>query len=327
MKREDRMLGGLLGAVVGDALGVPVEFSSREQRIADPVTDMRGHGTHDQPPGTWSDDSSMALCLAESIVRSGWSVKDQAARYLRWAFENYMTPHGRMFDIGGTTRQALQRYRDGSPLQASGGRDEWDNGNGALMRMLPAAVYFARASDEMLRCALDAASSVTHAHPRSRLASVYFGLLVSELLHSVHARDAMRAANARLEAICPHVHEFAVERESLSRILDQSLFELPEREIRSGGYVIDTLEAALWCLLRSSSYEECVLKSVNLGGDTDTTATVAGGLAGLVWGVDAIPAHWIDALARREELETLARALVECCSRPVNPICSRTTNC
>jgi ADP-ribosyl-[dinitrogen reductase] hydrolase len=320
VKKQDRIYGGLLGAVVGDALGVPVEFRSREELKKDPLRAMRGWGTHGQPEGTWSDDTSMALCLAESILATGWDLEDQAERFARWAFEHYWTPHGETFDIGGTTGASLDRFRRGASAASCGGSGERDNGNGALMRILPAAVWFSQAPDEMLVRALSAASAVTHAHGRSRLASVFFGLLVRSLLEGMAPGEALRSAGEDIRRLAAEeILDTAMQAElpSLSRILDPSFPELPESAIRSGGYVIDTLEASIWCLARSSSYEECVLAAVNLGGDTDTTGTVAGGLAGIFYGMEALPPAWLQALARREEVESLLGALTELTLRPV----------
>lgn len=320
VEKRDRILGGLLGAVVGDALGVPVEFRSRTELRNSPVQEMRGWGTHHQPQGTWSDDSSMALCLAESITTVGWDLEDQARRYTRWAFEQHWTPHGETFDIGGTTHASLGRYRAGIPAHSCGGMNERDNGNGALMRTLPAAVWFSGTSEEMIVNALSGSSAITHAHERSRLASVFFGFLVRSLLEGFAAVKALRRAADDIQNLAREEFldaQMRAELPCLERIIDASLVELPEEQIRSGGYVIDTLEAAIWCLVRSSSFEECVLTAVNLGGDTDTTGTVAGGLAGILYGSAAIPPEWIDVLARRREVETLLQSLAALIVRPV----------
>lgn len=318
----------LLGAIVGDALGVPVEFSSRQQRRTDPVTGMRAYGAHHQPGGTWSDDSSMLLCLAESISTTGWNLEDQMSRYARWLNEGYMTPYGDVFDVGGATRTAIRRYGAGTEAVLCGGRDELDNGNGSLMRCLPAALFFAASPDEMLAAAMDEASRLTHAHPRSRLACVYFGLVVSALTRSAtahnagtdarqtyapgachserHALEAIAAATARLAQLAGSGSlpaDLTSELPSLERIVSGRLHTLAEAEIKSSGYVVHTLEAALYCLCTTASYDECVLKAVNLGEDTDTTACVAGGLAGLLWSADAIPREWSSALADQDTVE------------------------
>ncbi len=311
---RERVLGSLFGAAVGDALGVPVEFSDRAALERNPVTGLRAYGTHSQPAGTWSDDTSMALCLAESIVSVDWDLEDQAARYARWAFEDYMTPHGVTFDIGNTTRAALQRYRHGTPARRCGGTAEQDNGNGGLMRILPAALYCAGAPVDALVQGLSDATALTHAHARSRLASVYFGLLVRELLQAVTAAAAVRETARLLRELATGgslPETLTAELPSLSRMVDRDPAALPRHEINSGGYVIDTLEASVWCLLTTGSYRDCVLEAVNLGGDTDTTGTVAGALAGLQWGLPSIPSDWLAALVQREELEALYQKITD----------------
>ncbi|TVQ28467.1 MAG: hypothetical protein EA383_00470 [Spirochaetaceae bacterium] len=343
--RQNRLRAALLGSVTGDAIGVPVEFSSREERRRDPVQNMRAYGTHHQPAGTWSDDSSMLLCLAESITETGWNLEDQMSRYAKWLTEAYMTPHGKVFDVGGATRAAIGRFEAGTEAVLCGGRDERDNGNGSLMRCLPAALYFGESPDEILARAMDQSSRLTHAHPRSRLACVFIGLLLSELWRrtGTEARisgtedgfpgeesadatetpavmaapaagtavQALAAASQRLEALAVSgslPEELTGELPSLARLRSGSLHTLHEREIPSSGYVIDTIEAAVWCLCTTTSYRDCVLAAVNLGEDTDTTACVAGGLSGLLWGPESIPDEWAATIAGYERVRELTAA-------------------
>ncbi len=341
--RQDQLHAALIGSVTGDALGVPVEFRSREERKRDPVHGMRAYGTHHQPAGTWSDDSSMLLCLAESITGTGWNLEDQMSRYAQWLTEGYMTPYGKVFDIGGATRAAIGRFRAGTKAVRCGGRDERDNGNGSLMRCLPAALYFAGSPDEMLAAAMDEASRLTHAHPRSRLACVFFGFLVSDLLRrtgtgsdtnparatetpagmAAHAAEtalqAVAAASQRLEALAVSgslPEELSGELRSLTRLRSGLLHTFPEHEIQSSGYVVDTLEAAVWCLCTASSYRDCVLAAVNLGEDTDTTACVAGGLAGLLWGRQSIPDEWTATIAGDKRVYELTTAFARVATSP-----------
>ncbi len=315
-RKKDRITGTLAGAVVGDALGVPVEFQSRDSLRRDPVTDMRGSGTHNQPEGTWSDDSSMTFCLMESILAVGWDPADQAHRYARWAFDGHWTPHGVTFDIGGTTRAALARFRDGITPPECGGRGERDNGNGALMRVHPVAIWLAGAPDQMFARALSSASAVTHAHRRSRLASVYYGFYLRELLRGSTPDEALDAANSAIVR-CSRGDSMENELPHLERLISGTVRSAPKEEIRSGGYVIDTLEAAIWSLLRSSSYVECVLTAVNLGGDTDTTGTVAGALAGAWFGHGEIPREWPAVLARGKDVASLINRFTRLVLQPV----------
>jgi ADP-ribosyl-[dinitrogen reductase] hydrolase len=305
---EERIRGGLWGSLVGDALGVPVEFLSRAAVQANPVTGMRGYGTHGQPPGTWSDDSSMLICTVESLLAHHFSVEDMAMRFVKWADQAHWTPHGVVFDIGNATRRALQRSAAGESPLSCGGRSERDNGNGSLMRILPVCLRFATSETKELARRIEDASAITHAHQRSRMACVFFGLMVRELLQGRPPDAALAAAQSAFRA------QFAgglrQEAAAFSRVLDPGLAELPENEIGSSGYVMDTIAASLWCLLTTENFRDCVLRAVNLGGDTDTTGCVAGGLAGVCYGLEAIPAEWRRALARAAEVETLFERLV-----------------
>jgi len=301
--RSERIPGGLWGSLVGDALGVPVEFLSRAVVQANPVTGMRGYGTHGQPPGTWSDDSSMLLCTVESLLAHHFSLEDMAMRFVRWADQAHWTPHGSVFDIGMATRRALRRSAAGESPLTCGGRSEQDNGNGSLMRILPVCLRFADHETGQLIQRIEDASAITHGHLRSRMACVFLGLMVRELLRGSSPGEALTAAQAAFHTRCGcRCHQEAA---AFSRVLDRGLAGLAESEISSGGYVLHTLEAALWCLLTTDSFRECVLKAVNLGDDTDTTGCVAGGLAGVCYGINAIPAEWRGALARQEEAGAL----------------------
>lgn len=297
----DRMLGALWGSVVGDALGVPVEFRTRAALAKDPVTDLRGHGTYDQLPGTWSDDSSLMLCTLDSLLDSRFDSADIARRFVNFLDAAYMTPRGQVFDVGVATSGAIDRLRSGVAAEQAGGDDEHSNGNGSLMRILPIGLRFARAPIAELLDYAQRASAITHRHPRAQLACGYLCALVQLLLDGVDPRHAYLATNR-----IAHAHysrpPFAAELAHYERVLGGHLHELPESEIASSGYVVHTLEASLWCLLNTRSFEEAVLRAVNLGIDTDTIACITGGLAGLVYGLDAVPQRWRDQMARASEL-------------------------
>ncbi|MCP5525070.1 MAG: ADP-ribosylglycohydrolase family protein [Verrucomicrobiales bacterium] len=301
---RDRILGGLWGAVVGDALGVPVEFRSRSELRRDPVTDMRAHGTHSQPKGTWSDDTSLLLCTVDSLLRHEFDTGDMGSRFVQWGKGNLWTPWGSVFDIGGATRRAFARIEHGAPAEQAGGKDEHSNGNGSLMRILPIALRFHREPADRLLEYASRASAITHGHPRSRIACGFYCLVVAGLLDGQTPEMAIRQAAA---IIAPRlaVAPFSAENRHFSMLLEGDLKTRPEDEIRSGGHVTDTLTAGLWCLLRSQTYSDAALNAVNLGEDTDTTGIVAGGLAGIVYGITSIPENWRHALARRPELENL----------------------
>ena len=309
----------LLGLAVGDALGVPVEFIGRAARHRDPVVGMRGYGTHHQPPGTWSDDSSLTFCLAETLAPPGGraatpDLSDFARRASEWLDNSYWTATGFVFDVGGVTRHAIRKLRQGVAPAQAGPRTEADNGNGALMRILPLvfhATWQAQNLDLNAAWALtEAVASVTHGHPRSTLGCFLY-LLVAR---GVGQGLAPRAAYEQMRTVAvPWLHNGSlpavVEDKQYQRVLDGSLPRLAEAQIQSSGYVVHTLEAALWCLLTQESYAATVLAAVNLGDDTDTTAAVAGGLAGLAYGEAAIPADWLAVLARRTDIEDLAARL------------------
>lgn len=312
---EERMLGGLWGALVGDALGVPVEFQSRDQVQRDPVTDMRGFGTHRQPPGTWSDDSSLLLCSAESLVERGdLDSADMGARFVRWKNEAHWTPHGSVFDIGVATSTALSRIASGTPPEQAGGADERSNGNGSLMRILPVALWFSAAPTETLLDRIHRASAITHRHPRSQMACGLFALLVRELLTGTPPADAHREA---LTAFCAiyTTPPFLTERPHFHLIESGRLASTSRSRIASSGYVLDTLTASVWSLLTSASFGEATLNAVNLGDDTDTTGCVTGALAGVYHGLHAIPHEWLDVLAQRDKVAALLDSFILGCSK------------
>ena len=314
--RGERILGGLWGSLVGDALGVPVEFKDRVTVQADPVKDMLGFGTHRQPPGTWSDDSSLLLCSTESLLHREFDTEDMGMRFVRWRREEIWTPHGRVFDIGVTTSHALALIAQGVRAEVAGSDDQFSNGNGSLMRILPVSLRFAVAPTNQLIDRIHRASAITHRHPRSQMACAFFTLVGRELLNGKSAPESF--ANG-LSAFRSHYESetwWAAEYDYFQLLLAGDLANRTEREIDSSGYVMHTLAASLWCLLTTSSFQECVLKAVNLGGDTDTTGCVAGGLAGVHYGLAGIPKSWRAVLARHDEIEILFNRFAETISIP-----------
>jgi ADP-ribosyl-[dinitrogen reductase] hydrolase len=301
MSKRERILGGLWGSLVGDALGVPVEFKDRATVQADPVKDMREFGTHHQPRGTWSDDGALILCTTESLLNHEFDLNDMGERFVRWMNQGYWTATGDVFDIGGATSSALLRIAKGIPADQAGGQSKESNGNGSLMRILPVALRFSDKPAEVIGSRLEITSSITHGHPRSKMACAFFGFFTSRLLLGWKPHAALEAARVEFTRCYEHTAEFG----RFDHILNDDLVSLPEGEVVSTGYVLHTLHASLWCLLTTAIFEECVLKAVNLGGDTDTTGCVAGGLAGVLYGLNAIPEKWIQSLARRSDVETL----------------------
>ncbi len=300
----------ILGHAIGDALGVPVEFMSRDELREHPVTDMQGYGTYPVPAGSWSDDTSMSIATLDSLSKGKIDYDDIMERFVRWCCHDEYTPCGEMFDIGKTCLGAINNYlkTEGKPAVECGLRDERSNGNGSLMRINPIVLYLF-AKGYSLKEAIpivEEASSVTHAHERSRIACGIYTCVLYELLKKPH-RSSVRSGLNKARRYYFGKSEFELyDRLLFKRIgmiyrnFEEEALPVREDEIKSTGYVVDTLEAAIWCLLNTESYRDCVLKAVNLGDDTDTVAAVAGGLAGALYGLDSMPTEWLETLQRRD---------------------------
>jgi ADP-ribosyl-[dinitrogen reductase] hydrolase len=295
----------LFGVAIGDALGVPVEFKSREEISRQPVTDMIGYGTHNKPAGTFSDDSSLTFCLAEAIA-SGFTLEGIGRNFINWRYANYWTSDNEVFDIGMTTQRAIDRLVKGTPPQHAGNFEEESNGNGSLMRILPLLVYISNKPVDERYQLIKQVSSMTHGHARSVIACFYYlefalGLLDGEEKFAVYNRLQKDVADY-LRSINMSRNETSL----FDRLLIDRIDMIPENQIRSSGYVLHTLEASIWCLLNTDNYKDAVLKAVNLGQDTDTTGAVTGGLAGLLYGHESFPQHWLSQLARKDDIEDLS---------------------
>lgn len=300
----------LFGVVVGDVLGVPHEFKSRQILNQNPAKDMIGYGTHNQPAGTFSDDSSLTFCLAEALTE-GFDLKTIGQKFVKWYSEGYWAAHGEVFDIGNATRFAIDRLSKGVKPELAGGFEGKDNGNGSLMRISPLLFYIKDKPIEERFEITKHVSSLTHGHIRSVIACFYYLEFARLLLEQKDEFDAYSELQAvitsHLTSLSIPISQIAV----FDRLLRGNIYELPEEAIASSGYVLHTLEASIWCLLTTDNYKDSVLKAVNLGDDTDTTAAVTGGLAGLLYGLDDIPREWLDKLARREDIDDLAERLNE----------------
>lgn len=302
---DDRALALLLGCAVGDALGVPVEF---RERGTFRVTGMQGYGTHNQPPGTWSDDTSLTLALADTLPPDGSDLEPVARAFRHWYRDAWYTAHGHVFDIGNATARAIRRLEAGVAPEKAGGTDDWDNGNGSLMRVAPLTFHPRGRSDRTERFDLvRRVSSVTHAHPLSVTACFIYVEMLDRIREGLDAKRAY----ADLKDACARDAPFPAGNTSarFDRILKGDITRLGMDDIRSTGFVVDTLEAALWCFLTTDNYADAVLKAVNLGDDTDTTGAVTGALAGLAYGTAGIPAEWIDRLAGYGEIRRVALKL------------------
>ncbi|NTD99884.1 DUF1768 domain-containing protein [Agrobacterium tumefaciens] len=299
----------LFGLAIGDALGVPVEFQSRTYLAEHQVKEMEGFGTHNQPSGTWSDDSSLTFCLAESLC-SGYDLQDMSRKFLQWYRAEVWTPHGEVFDIGIATATAMRAISNGTDPVLCGGKAEKDNGNGSLMRILPLVFHLHKEQNlQVIYNKVKEVSSITHAHFRSIFACFIYIVYALEV---IKCGDKFQSYS-RMQSILSdfiNKNEFdQAELKHFDRILSGNISNLSVDEVFSSGYVVHSLEASLWCVLNSDTYEDTVLKAVNLGEDTDTTAAIAGGLAGLIYGFDAIPEKWKNLLVRRSDIEELCTLL------------------
>ncbi|WP_342662942.1 ADP-ribosylglycohydrolase family protein [Flavobacterium soli] len=299
----------LFGLAIGDALGVPVEFQDRCYFDTNPVSDMLEYGTHNQPAGTWSDDSSLTFCLAESLSKR-YDLEDIATKFLQWYNAEIWTPYGRVFDIGIATRQAIFQISKGTNPILCGGFEENDNGNGSLMRILPLAFYLQRETNlNIIYQKVKEVSSITHAHFRSVFACFIYIAYALEILKGQNKNQAYENMQLKVNEFISENDFNTKEVQLFDRILNNRISDFSSDDIHSTGYVLHSLEASFWCILNSNSYEETVLKAVNLGSDTDTTAAIAGGLAGLLYGFDAIPEKWINQLARKNDILELCDSL------------------
>ena len=300
----------LFGVAIGDALGVPVEFRSRETILQNPVTDMIGYGTYNLPPGTFSDDSSMAFCLAEALTHD-FEINRIGGNFVKWFHENFWTARGEVFDIGIATREAINRISKGKQPEFAGSTDASSNGNGSLMRILPLLFYIKDLPISERYEITKKVSSITHGHIRSVIACFYYLEFAREILLG---KDKFEVYQNLQTEIPDFLHSLSINQHEISlfdRLLREDISELAEHEILSSGYVLHSLEASIWCLLTTDNYKEATLKAVNLGEDTDTTSAITGGLAGLMYGFNTIPENWIDQLARKEDIEDLAGRLAE----------------
>ena len=306
----DQIKSILFGVAVGDALGVPVEFKSRQTFSKSPVKDMIGYGTHNLPAGTWSDDSSLTFCLADALT-NGFDLNIIGQNFVKWCYNNYWTPRGNVFDIGIATRQSIDRLAKGERPDLAGGFDVSSNGNGSLMRISPLLFYLLDKSINERYELTKQVSSITHGHIRSVISCFYYLEFALQLLNGNDKFEIYKNLQTEITTYLISLSISSTEIKLFDRLLKQNIYELKEENIFSSGYVLHTLEASIWCLLTTESYKDAVLKAVNLGEDTDTTGAVTGGLAGLLYGLDYIPKKWLKQIARYDDIDNLAERLGE----------------
>jgi ADP-ribosylglycohydrolase len=307
MVERGRQRGMLLGLAVGDALGASVEFEVPGS--FEPVIGYRGGGPHGLGPGEWTDDTSMALALADSIAEVGWDLNDQAERYLAWWRTGAYSVNGRVFDIGTATVAALHRFQQSGDAWTSGDPSELAGGNGSLMRLAPVPIAYARLFPDRLNLLAERAtesSRPTHASPQCLSACAYLGVVLAGLVHGLSREEVLHPDWQPLQRLSdlfplhPEVEEVA----------QGSYRRRQPPEIRGSGYVVRTLEAALWAFQGAADFRGAVLRAVNLGDDADTTGAVCGQLAGACWGEAGIPSEWLDGLAGRELIERALQGLL-----------------
>lgn len=313
---------GMLGKAIGDALGVPVEHDNRNECDKNPVIDMRGFGTYGKPAGTWSDDTSMTLAAMSSIVDEKKVDFDKIMEYfILWNEKGFFTTDGDAFDRGITVSNALGKYKTDKDIKTSGPKDDSSSGNGSLMRILPFAMYYA---DGLLNGDIDAinniaiASGITHDSLLCREICIIYSTVLAYVAKQIDndatpinskaviLQQGLDLGFDNVQKYCNNLGNdeiddrilFARNIDSLLSINRDSIEELP-----SGGFVLDSFRAALWCFYTTDSYRDCVLCAVNLGKDTDTTAAIVGALAGIYYSVDQIPEEWRKTVIRADDIE------------------------
>ena len=325
----DCIKSGIFGAIVGDALGLPVQFRPREDRDIEPVTGMIGYGAFDMPPGSWSDDSSLILATMDGLAASLKKEErhenlslDEIIDYeiimknfSKWLNKGEFTPYGFAYDVGGATMDGIGRYDMGTEPTLSGGIGEGDNGNGSLMRILPIAFFiyclsqkYSFDEDDKME-AVHNLSSLTHRHKRTQIACGIYVNIALEFLENPDSTLSLDEliANGINKSKEYYYNDSSFENQlhHFDRVFSINIQNLPRDDIKSGGYCISSLEASIWCLLNNENYRDTILEAVNLGYDTDTTACIVGGLAGIYYGYDDIPVDWINQLVRLDYIEEL----------------------
>ncbi|MEM7115499.1 MAG: ADP-ribosylglycohydrolase family protein [Chloroflexota bacterium] len=294
--KSDRYIGCLLGLACADAVGTTVEFSPRGTFT--PLTDMVGDGPFHLQVGEWTDDTSMALCLAQSLIhKQGFDAVDQMERYCNWMRHGYMSSNGVCFDIGNTVSQALNNFLSkGEPY--SGSTDPWTAGNGSIMRLAPVSMFYGSDVAKTIHFSGES-SKTTHGAEECVDACKLMGAMLYVALRGgskdeILATDLYQPATPKIQAIAAGAYQT----ESVDRI-------------RGSGYVVDSLKAALWCFARTDSFRDAVLQAANLGDDADTTAAVCGQIAGAFYGQTGIPSGWRAKVVMRAEIEEMALALLD----------------
>jgi len=309
----DKIKNGILGVLIGDALGLPVQFNDRSWFSKHPVTTMIGNGVFNKPLGSWSDDGSLTLALASSLSY-GYNLESIMKEFEAWLFYGRRTQDGQAYDMGQTTMNAIMNYHRGVPVSKCGGKTYYDNGNGSLMRILP-LVFYLRAKygkyftqNPEAMAIIHEVSALTHAHELAKMSCGIYLSIANELCNGEPLRSGITIGLQKAMLYYAGDPIYKKVYGEFDRLQDIEHFsKLSSKLIGSSGFVKDTLEASLWCLLNSSSYQEAVLMAVNLGYDTDTTGAVCGGLAALCY--ESIPSDWINALHGIKQVDLICTSL------------------
>lgn len=306
---NEKMKAGIMGFAVGDALGVPVEFLNRDLLQRRPLKEMIGYGSHKVPEGTWSDDTSLMIAAMDSIKENGdVNFDDIMYKFTEWVNYAKYTATDELFDIGISTSKAISNFKRGEKPTNCGTKGINENGNGSLMRILPFVYYlkFSNFSEEEKTILINQASALTHAHEISQLGCKIYADYVTLLLDGVEKNKALDL----LKEIDYNKYYSNDSIKVYQRILNGDLKSLDIDQIRSSGYVVDSLEASLWCTVKNDTYEDAVVAAINLGEDTDTIGAITGSLNGIIYGKNNIPERWLNKLRKKDYLEELSNQFI-----------------
>lgn len=301
-----KIVDSIIGHAVGDAMGVPTEFCIREYLLKKPVTEMVGSEKTGQPAGSWSDDTSMEICTIDSFIQKGkFDYSNIMSKWERWISNNEYTANNDTFGVGRTCLRAIRKYTQGiNPLEC-GVDGENSNGNGSLMRILPAALYsfYNNLTVEETIKLTNELSALTHAHNISKLGCYIY---VRYVMYLLEGKDKVEAYNLIQKLDYSSYDKYSISK--YNRILKEDISQYGMNDILSTGYVVDTLECAFWILLNANSYEETIIASTNIGNDTDTIGAIAGSMAGIIYGISSIPERWLNKLMRKDYLMNLSNS-------------------
>ena len=310
----NKIKGAFFGVAIGDAVGVPFEFFSREEMSLKPAYDMIGHGTHNQPIGTWSDDSSLTFCLAEALANNGYDLTSISFNFHMWKNTAYWSARGEVFDIGVTTSIAISRLlaildneEDDELKMLKHQSFEDENGNGSLMRIMPMLFYiFGKPISQQFEMIWEV-SALTHRHIRAAMSCLIYLKFAEKLLEGKGPNTSYLEMRKEIIEFWNDIDFSESESMHFKRLIQKDIRKVNIDDLKSGGYVIEVLESSIWFFLNSSSYKEAILSIINIGHDTDTSAAIAGGLAGIYYGVERIPQDWVSQIARKDDIEDLAK--------------------